>query len=96
MYWSTTFDAAVVVRVPCVLEDLGARDDRTRVAHEQLEHRHLLRRELEVDVAAERAVRRGVQAQVADLERRGSVPGPRRMSARTRAASSAKLNGFVT
>ncbi len=76
MYWSTTFDSAVVREVPDVIEDLGAGHDLAGVAHQQLEERHLLGRQRDLHIAAPRPVPRRIQAQVADLEHRRARTAP--------------------
>src|SRR5207302_1872194 len=59
--------------VPGAVEQLPAAQDRSRPAHEELEQRELLRRELELRLAAPRTMGRRVEAQVADLEHRRTL-----------------------
>ena len=56
--------------VPGSVEQLEPGEHDARPAHEQLEHRELARRELELGLAAPRAMRRRIEPQVADLDRR--------------------------
>ena len=71
----------LVLVVPGVLEQLEAREHAARPAHERLEQRELLRRELDLGVAAPDAPRGRVEAQVADREHRRplgrAAPGER-------------------
>ena len=64
--------AVVVVDVPALLQQLVPREHLSRPAHEQLEQRELLRRQLDLGVAAPDALGGGVELQVADFEHGGS------------------------
>src|SRR5581483_7566322 len=61
--------------VPGSVEEADARERLAGVSHEQLEQRELLRRELELGVAAPRAVRGRIEPQVVDLEQRRPLAG---------------------
>src|SRR5690349_1597252 len=59
--------AALESDVPGPVEQLGTAERDSRAAHEQLEHRELLRRQVELLLASPRAVGGGIEAEVADL-----------------------------
>src|SRR5207253_10022288 len=60
--------AVLVGEVPGVLEQVQPREDLARPAHERLEERELLRRQVDLARAAPGTAGRRVEAQVADLE----------------------------
>src|SRR4029453_14687519 len=60
--------AVFVCEVPGVLEQVQACEDLVGPAHELLEQRELLRRELDLDGAPPNAARGRIEAQVAELE----------------------------
>ena len=85
----------LVVVVPGVLQQLEAREHPAGAPHEGLQDGELLRRELDVDVAAPHGAGGRVEREVADLSTVGRSGAPRRASARRRASSSANANGLV-
>ena len=73
--------ALLIAHVPHRLQQLQLSEHATRVANERLKQRILARRQLELDLAAPRAVRRGIDPQVSGAEHRrplhGSAPRQR-------------------
>src|SRR5204863_1653728 len=60
--------AIVVVHIPALFEQFVPREHMPRPAHEQLEQRELLRRELDLDLTAPDTLRGGIELQVTGLE----------------------------
>ena len=81
--------------VPGAVEKLTAREDSAGAAHEELEQRELLRRQLELGLAAPGAVRGRVEPQPADGQHRRPLHRRAPVRERSRASSSSNENGFV-
>src|SRR5439155_15869599 len=66
----------LVADVPTVLEQLEAGEHLTGTAHEELEERVLLARQTHFRLTAPDPLRRGVEAEVADLDQGRPLGGP--------------------
>ena len=67
---------ALEVVVPDVVEDLALGDDLALASEEELEQRHLARRQSDLRLGAPDALRAGVEPKVADLQDRRALRSP--------------------
>jgi hypothetical protein len=89
---------SVVREVPDVVEHLGAGDDVTRVAHQQIEQGRLLGCQVQLGRAPPRTPRGGVEAEIPDRQHRWPVRAPppdERAQSRTELAEAERLRQVV-